>query len=932
MIERNLQTFFIALVIVVSGTQTSEAQNNRTVDTTRREGKAMEYSGVKEVKTNQGNANSSLPVTNRNEGVINDTELTFSGNCEFDRLLARSSGYFCNTRATAKQDGATAAYNFTDCEGIVWYAQPVKNGATAEVYIDNKLVAEIDCSKVGSDGVLFSSGALKRGEHRVVVIAKKGPVEIDRVVSKGRVTTPVRIDGANRSFVQYTAGFKITPATLNNPSSKAVAYEDNEDWEFYAKGSTFQCFGETGPDGGTMRIYINDKQYGDVNLYSKNRSSGKLLLSLTNLPPGRFNRIKGVVVTRGKKVAIEGFVINDPSCLMVEMNRNTDKEIAQMARHETTASDSSSWRPVKMGASPALNGVTLGAGVFQTVFDRNIQYLSDCLKKKHWVNDKDPNRIWIDILTGSNEGRMLGGMGHTLRYKEIPEFRKAIEDILEQIDRRQYANGRGYMMPYESINYKISTDTWPLIMRDEQKNYDRAMLTKGLLAAGSAGHDKAYQILRPFYDWYNNAKEYLPLMLLGSMGIQGSIAGPMVYHSPIGKPEDIQTNMKYYDMDWWLDALGEGLPEAAWRFTLNRPHNYLLTSICALFDIYKATGEERYLKACLGAWKIYHEYFQIPGGGISLCEHFECRPQTHKLTNLPNNIYETCGNVFWVDLNHRLLQLWPGKEVYAAHVEQSLYNIVFAAQGEDGTVRYFNQVNDGKFPTLCNNTCCEVQATAIYGMLPQYIYSHTNDGVYINLIAASEYKGKINSQDFKLTMSTKFPYDNKASLTVSSTAPVAMKIRLRVPGWLAGDFNLRINGKKIAKAASGTYVTLDRNWSDGDVITWELSMKWKAEQYVGDTRIKDATRYAFSYGPMLMALKGPMMPNVHQAEKENTVRLNMTPEMLLDKIRTTNTPCDFTIDGVPEYSFTPYFALQHGSFTCFPGLDKAKLGTMGKPE
>ena len=41
-------------------------------------------------------------------------------------------------------------------------------------------------------------------------------------------------------------------------------------------------------------------------------------------------------------------------------------------------------------------------------------------------------------------------------------------------------------------------------------------------------------------------------MLLGSMGIQGSAAGPRVQSSPAGKPEDIITNMKYYDMDCGL--------------------------------------------------------------------------------------------------------------------------------------------------------------------------------------------------------------------------------------------------------------------------------------------------------------------------------------------------------------------------------------------
>ena len=113
-------------------------------------------------------------------------------------------------------------------------------------------------------------------------------------------------------------------------------------------------------------------------------------------------------------------------------------------------------------------------------------------------------------------------------------------------------------------------------------------------------------------------------------------------------------------------------------------------------DRYTATGDEKYINACLGAWRIYHDYFQIPGGGISICEHFECKPWSHKLTNLPNNIYETCGSVFWVDLNHRFLQLWPDKELYAAEMEKSLYNIVFASQGPDGCIRYFNHMNQGK--------------------------------------------------------------------------------------------------------------------------------------------------------------------------------------------------------------------------------------------
>ena len=713
--KRKKKLLYAVLALLIQGAGAAYGQNDDTVKNGQQD-KEVSYAGIKMEQVGENGRSVTSGLTNADERIINDTELTYSGKWEFNRLLPRNGGYFCNTRSYAQQEGAAASCFLTDCEGVRWYAKPVAAGATAAVYIDGRLVKTVDCSKPAADGLLYDSGQLTKGNHTLVIVAKSGAVEIDWLLCKGKLTAPVKIDAGNRSFVQYTAGFNLVPASLERSQSLAEATLSGEEWEFYAKGSTVRCYGETGPDGGVMQLYVNDKPYKVVSCCSKVARKHRLLFTIDRLAADRFNRIKGVVVSKGKRVALEGFVTDDPTCLMVEMNRQTDEELARMSRHEKTASDPAGWKPVKFEATAPVRDVKLEDGVFKTIFDRNIQYLDDCLHKPNWVDAKDQDRIWIDILMASNEGRMLGGMGHTLRFRDVPAFNKAVEDILEQIDRRQFANGNGYLMPYQSLNYRISTDTWPGIMRDEQKNYDRAMLTKGLLAAGLGGHERAYRLVRPFYDWFNNAKEYLPLMLLGSMGIQGSVAGPMVYHSPVGKPEDIQTNMKYYDMDWWLNDLAQGLPEAAWRFTLNRPHNYLLTSVCALFDIYKATGSKRYLDAALGAWSIYSGYFQIPGGGISLCEHFECRPKSHVLTNLPNNIYETCGSVFWIDLNHRFLQLWPTRERYASEIEKSLYNVVFAAQGENGCIRYFNQVNDAKYPAMRYNTCCEIQATALYGM------------------------------------------------------------------------------------------------------------------------------------------------------------------------------------------------------------------------
>lgn len=877
----------------------------------------VEYAGVKGLTTEDASGNAACPA-NPGERIINDTELTYSDGWKQERLLPRGLGYFCNTRACSGREGATASYLFSDCSGFSWYAGPSE--AVAEVYVDGRQAGKVDCSRPDEKGRVFDSGELPEGAHTLVIKAVSGVVEIDRLVCRNAGDSPVTIDTGNGSFVYFSAGFKVAPMDLQHASSLAEAKDAGEDWEFYTKGTMVQCFGDTGPDGGVMELFVDGMKVRNVDLKTRTPSSGKLLFELKDLPAGKYHVIRGSVAPKGGRVAIRHFITDDPSCLMVDMNRMTDAEIARMARHESKATDPKDWRPVGFAATAPVNGVRLGDGIFKTVFDRNVRYLKDCLGRPGWVEMKDGDRIWTDILYASNEGRMLGGMGHVLRFEEIPEFHRAIEDVLEQIDRRQYANGNGYMMPYGSSNYRLSTDGWPGVMRDEQKNYDRAMLTKGMLAAGLAGHDRAYGLLRPFYDWFDGAEEYLPLMLLGSMGIQGSIAGPMVYHSPIGRPEDIRTNMDYYDMDWWLDYLAAGIPEAAWRYTLNRPHNYLLTSVCALFDIYMATGDRRYLDACLGAWKIYSEYFQIPGGGISLCEHFECRPKSYKLTNTPNNIYETCGSVFWIDLNHRFLQLWPDRERYASEIERSLFNVVFAAQGENGWVRYFNQVNGSKYTPGCFNTCCEIQATALYGMLPQYIYSFDDEGIWVNLFSASETSFRKDGNSLSLTMDTGFPYGETVFMRVRTPQPMGMKLRLRVPGWVDKPVRFEVNGKTVAKGNPGTYVVLDRTWQDGDEISFSLPMTWRCEKYTGTTRIEGADRYAFFYGPMLMALEGPMMKDVLQAPGEPSVKFDMTVSSFMKKVRPSGQPCSFSLEGMEDYSFTPYFSLQEGEFTCFPGF------------
>lgn len=865
--------------------------------------------------------------------IINDSEMTHSDGWEYRRVLPRHLIYFDHTSSVTHTQGAWAEYRLSGCERIRLFMGMEPSDGVIRVYLDGAAVADVDLTKI-TDKVAYDSGTLAWGEHllKIEVLSQDKKVDIDYIECTGRAPEAYYIDNRNNAFVHFTYEFKNIPSDTAKSGSITYTSEPDEFIEVYFAGPFIRMYAPKGPNGGIAKVSVNDKDYGEIDFYSEKEEPAALVFEADKLcgqdEIEHFSRL--TVTVTGRKnakasdtvVSADYFEIGEPSCVRTVMNRRSDEETDAMARYETTFTPPEEWHPVTPRGQVPVNGVKIGEGVFKDAMYKNIRYLKDSYKLPLWVDGKDGDRIWVDMLVASNEGRMLGGIGHTLRFIEDEELRKIANEIIDAVERRQFTNNNGYLMPYESKNYRLWVhQAWPLVSRGEEKNYDRAMFTKGMLACGLAGFNEVYDMLRKFYDWFNSAEEYLPYMLMDSMAIQGSVAGPMVYNSPAGAPDDIITTMKYYDLEWWMDFLKQRIPECIYRFTLNRPHNYLITSIVAFFEEYKATGEQKYLDACKGGWDIYHNYFQNIGGGISICEHFEVAPNSQLIANLPTNIYETCANVFWIDLNHRLLQLEPDNELYAFHVEQSLYNIVLACQGEDGRIRYFNHMNGVKYAPGRFNTCCEIQATAAIGMIPQFIYMPDAEGVYVNLFSAAAMDIAVDGKTFTVSMDTRFPYEDTVYLTVKAPEKGRMKLRVRMPRWMTQPTEIYIDGEKAATGEPGGYAVFDREWEGCTVISFKLPMAMKATQYKGANNVEGKKRYALEYGPLLMAVRGPLTSE-GIGDNEPTLVLPISVDELLERLVRKGEKLEFAVKGLDEYDVIPYFDLEQDEFSCFPVFEK----------
>ena len=858
--------------------------------------------------------------------IINDSEMSHSDGWEYRRVLPRHLIYFDHTSSVTNTQGAWAEYRLSGCERIRLFMGMEPSDGVIRVYLDGAAVADVDLTTI-TDNIAYDSGKLEWGEHllKVEVLSQDKKVDIDYIECTGKEPEAYYIDNRNNAFVHFTYEFKNIPSDTAKSGSVTFTNEPDEFIEVYFAGPFIRMYAPKGPKGGIAKVSVNGQDYGEIDFYSEKEEPAALVFEADNLchKDEIEHFIRLLVTVTGKKnakaadalVSADYFEIGEPSCVRTVMNRRSDEETDAMARYETTFTPPEEWKPVTPRGQVPVNGVKIGEGVFKDAMYKNIRYLKDSYKLPLWVDGKDPDRIWVDMLVASNEGRMLGGIGHTLRFIEDEELRKIAKEIIDAAERRQFTNNNGYLMPYESKNYRLWVhQTWPLVSRGEEKNYDRAMFTKGMLACGLAGFDEVYDMLRKFYDWFNSAEEYLPYMLMDSMAIQGSVAGPMVYNSPAGVPEDIITTMKYYDLEWWMDFLKQRIPECIYRFTLNRPHNYLITSIVAFFEEYKATGEQKYLDACKGGWDIYHNYFQNIGGGISICEHFEVAPNSQLIANLPTNIYETCANVFWIDLNHRLLQLEPDNELYAFHVEQSLYNIVLACQGEDGRIRYFNHMNGVKYAPGRYNTCCEIQATAAIGMIPQFIYMPDEEGVYVNLFAASSMDVSVDGKTFEINMDTRFPYEDTVYITVKAPEKGRMKLRVRMPRWMTQATDIYFDGEKVQTGEPGGYAVFDREWEGSTVISFKLPMAMKATQYKGANTVEGKKRYALEYGPLLMAVRGPLTSE-GIGDNEPTLVLPLSIDELLGRLVRKAGICRKRLGRIRRYSL---FRFRAGGIQLFP--------------
>jgi hypothetical protein len=165
--------------------------------------------------------------------------------------------------------------------------------------------------------------------------------------------------------------------------------------------------------------------------------------------------------------------------------------------------------------------------------------------------------------------------------------------------------------------------------------------------------------------------------------------------------------------------------------------------------------------------------------------------------------------------------------------------------------------------------CCPANIARLIASLGDYIYAKTDDAIYVNLFVGSNTTIPLKNGNVDVKMETNYPWDPQVKIKVEPAKTSSFKLMIRIPNWIDESpqslytvvnvydsaMMYYVNGKPVAVNAANGYITIDRKWKKGDVVSFAYTMiPWlvKAKKEIK----QDENRVAIQWGPLVYCIEG----------------------------------------------------------------------------
>ncbi|WDR00849.1 glycoside hydrolase family 127 protein [Devosia sp. J2-20] len=280
---------------------------------------------------------------------------------------------------------------------------------------------------------------------------------------------------------------------------------------------------------------------------------------------------------------------------------------------------------------------------------------------------------------------------------------------------------------------------------------------------------------------------------------------------------------------------------------------YLYT---AMADLAAEIGDADLKRACEVLWDDVMETKMYVTAGLGPSAQNE--GFTHDF-DLPNQTAyaETCASVALIFWAQRMLHLdLDGK--YADILELAMFNGALSGLSRDGEQYFYaNPLESDGTPTRWDwhtCPCCTMNVSRLVASVGGYFLSTAQDGVAFHLYGGIDTEVEIAGTMVALREISTYPWSGDIRIEVDPKVPTTFDLKLRIPGWCEGA-KVSVNGNAVDVAAAvHGYLTINRDWFEGDVVTMDLPMP-PVRLYAHPGVIMDAGRIALKRGPLVYCVE-----------------------------------------------------------------------------
>ena len=442
-----------------------------------------------------------------------------------------------------------------------------------------------------------------------------------------------------------------------------------------------------------------------------------------------------------------------------------------------------------------------------------------------------------------NGGHYLSAVALAYASSGNDTLRKSGDTMVAEMAKCQKANNNGYLSAFPEVEFETLA---------KGKNVWAPFYTYHKIMAGlvdmylHTGNEQALAVAEGMADWVRAyfqsiSDDRRQFMLRTEYGGMNEVLANL--YGLTGKQQYLGT-AHLFEQPMFLDPL------AAHRDDLRGLHaNTHVPKVIGAARMYELTGDTRYrdiaqyfldevlTQRCyvIGNMSVGESWRSDPGNlkGSLEWHNAECCV-AYNLMKLERSVFTWTGDARWMDAYER--QLWNCR--LGTQNPQGLKQYFFPLAA--GYWRYYHSAEDSFW-------CCTGSGVEDFAKFNDTIYFHNASDIWVNQFIASELDWK--EQKFNLRQDTAFPAEQGTTLRIKVPAPQRRTLHIRIPSWTADGGSVKINGRELeAFGQSGSYLSLTREWRDGDKIEVSLPMQLHSEPLLGDPTLNAAL-----YGPLVLA-------------------------------------------------------------------------------